>query len=118
MLRDAEISATDFVEIAIAGMPGESDITIVTMLIAQLSTAVELYASEKNRDGLRELIAATLIGLLDAATPESDHQLQFAKGFANTAITPAQLARIAAMLGGSITGLTIDAELVAITSTK
>jgi len=111
MLRDAEISATDFVDIAIAGMPGESDITIVTMLIAQLSTAVELYASEKNRDGLRDRIAATLLGLLDAATPESDHQLQFAKGFAALAHTPAQGVRIRELLDGKLTGLKVDTDL-------
>ena len=54
-------------------------------------------------------MATAIEAALDATKAGSDHQLQFAKGFANTAITPAQLARIAAMLAGSITGLTIDA---------
>jgi aminopeptidase N len=37
--------------------------------------------------------------------------MQFARGFANNAVTPAQFERIKAMLGGSINGLVIDADI-------
>ena len=57
MLRDAELSATDFVDIAVAGLPGEDDITTVTALGNQLISAVESYASDKNRYGLLEKVA-------------------------------------------------------------
>ena len=42
MLRDAEISATDFIEIALTGLSGEDDIATVTTIGSQLTTAVEI----------------------------------------------------------------------------
>ena len=111
MLRDAEISATDFIDIAIAGLPGEDDITTVTALGNQLISAVEIYASDKNRDVLREKIATALSQLLNKAEPASGHQLQFAKTFASLAHTPAQTSRIRELLDGKLSGLTIDADL-------
>ena len=111
MLRDAELSATDFISIASAGLPGEDDVTTVTALGNQLISAVEIYASDKNRDGLREKIANVLSDLLDKAEAGSGHQLQFARTFASLAHTPAQTARIRELLEGKLAGLVIDADL-------
>jgi len=109
--RDGELSATDYIAIALAALKSESDISIVSATLGQIDTALWAYAHTSHRAALRLQVATAIEAALDAAKAGSDHQLQFAKGFANTAITPAQLARIAAMLAGSITGLTIDAEL-------
>jgi aminopeptidase N len=109
--RDGELSATDYIAIALAALKTESDISIVSATLGQIDTALWAYAHPSHRQALRLQVATAIEAALDAAKAGSDHQLQFAKGFANTAITPAQLARIAAMLGGSIAGLTIDAEL-------
>jgi len=109
--RDGELSATDYIAIALAALKTESDISIVSATLGQIDTALWAYSHPSHRAALRLQVATAIEAALDAAKAGSDHQLQFAKGFANTAITPAQLARIAAMLGGSITGLTIDAEL-------
>ena len=111
MLRDAELSATDFIDIALAGLPGEDDITIVTNVVLQLGTAVELYAADRNRDRLRERVTDGLLLLLDGAKPGSDHQLQFARALATFAHTDAQKAKISAMLEGKVNGLTVDADL-------
>ena len=109
--RDGELSATDYIAIALAALKSESDISIVSATLGQIDTALWAYAHPSHRAALRLQVATAIEAALDATKAGSDHQLQFAKGFANTAITPAQLARIAAMLAGSITGLTIDAEL-------
>jgi len=111
MLRDAELSASDFIDIAIAGLPGEDDVTTVTALGNQLASAVEVYAAPKNRDALREKIAGVVGQLLDKAKPGSDHQLQFARTFASLAHTPTQGAKIRELLDGKLSGLTIDADL-------
>jgi aminopeptidase N len=111
MLRDAEISSSDFIEIAIAGLPGEDDITTVTALGNQLTSAIEVYAAPKNRDSLREKIATVMGDLLERAKPGSDFQLQFARIFASLAHTPAQGAKIRELLDGKLNGLTIDADL-------
>jgi len=111
MLRDAEMSASDFIDIAIAGLPGEDDVTTVTALGNQLLSAVEIYSSDKNRDSNRERIAEVLSGLLNNAASGSGHQLQFARTFAALAHTPAQTARIRELLEGKLPGLVIDADL-------
>jgi len=111
MLRDAEISASDFIDIAIAGLPGEDDITTVTALGNQLTSAVEIYAAPKNRDALREKIATIIGELLDKAKPGSDFQLQFARVFASMAHTQDQGKKIRELLDGKLNGLTIDADL-------
>ncbi|NCX01010.1 MAG: aminopeptidase N [Actinobacteria bacterium] len=111
MLRDAEISSSDFIDIAIAGLPGEDDITTVTALGNQLSSAIEVYAAPKNRDSLREKIATVMGDLLERAKPGSDFQLQFARFFASLAHTQAQGAKIREFLDGKLNGLTIDADL-------
>ena len=111
MLRDAEISSSDFIDIAIAGLPGEDDITTVTALGNQLASAIEVYAAPKNRDSLREKIATVMGDLLEKAKPGSDFQLQFARFFASLAHTPAQGGKIRELLDGKLNGLTIDADL-------
>ncbi|MFM7775775.1 MAG: ERAP1-like C-terminal domain-containing protein [Actinomycetota bacterium] len=111
MLRDAEISSSDFIDIAIAGLPGEDDITTVTALGNQLASAIEVYAAPRNRDSLREKIAAVMGDLLEKAKPGSDFQLQFARFFASLAHTPVQGGKIRELLDGKLNGLTIDADL-------
>ncbi|MFM8234920.1 MAG: aminopeptidase N, partial [Actinomycetota bacterium] len=111
MLRDAEISSSDFIDIAIAGLPGEDDITTVTALGNQLASAIEVYAAPRNRDSLREKIATVMGDLLEKAKPGSDFQLQFARFFASLAHTPAQSGKIRELLDGKLNGLTIDADL-------
>jgi len=111
MLRDAELSASDFIDIAVAGLAGEDDITTVTVLGGQISGAVEIYASDKNRDALREKIASEIHALLHKAAPGSDFQLQFARIFSGLAHTKAQGQQVRELLDGKLSGLVIDADL-------
>ena len=111
MLRDAELSASDFIEITKAGLQGEDDVTTVSTLGAQIGGAIEIYASDKNRDALRESAANTITSLLDAAKPESDLQLQYARILTALAHTPTQAAKIRSMLNGELQGLVVDADL-------
>lgn len=109
--RDGELSASSYISIALNALKSESDISIVAATLMQIDTALFAYASDQNREMLRNQVAVAVEAMLDAAKPGSDHQLQFAKSFANTAVTPEQFARIKPILNGSVTGLVIDAEL-------
>lgn len=111
MLRDAEISSTDFVDIALSGLPDEDDITVVTQIAGQLEIAVDQYANPSVRDALRSRVANALESLMDTAIPTSDHQLQYARAFASLAITDTQNKRIITLLKGELAGLTVDADL-------
>ena len=111
MMRDAELSASDYINIVLAGLGSEDDITVLGQLLVQLNSAVEIYTSDKNRDSQREKVAHALEKLLNAAEPQSDHQLQFARAFASLAATPAHGARIRELLDGKLTGLKVDSDL-------
>jgi aminopeptidase N len=109
--RDGELSTSDYISIALNALKTESDISIVSATFMQIDTAIWAYASPAKRDGLRLAVANAAEAMLDAAAAGSDHQMQFARAFANNAITPAHFDRIKAILGGSINGLAVDAEL-------
>jgi aminopeptidase N len=109
--RDGELAASDYIEIALNALKGESDISMITATFMQIDTAIWAYVSPKNRDAMRLATANTAQELLDSAKPGSDAQLQYARAFANNAFTPAQFDRLKEILGGSLSGLVIDAEL-------
>jgi len=109
--RDGELSATDYVTIALNALKSESDISIVSATLMQIDTAIWAYADPAKRDSLRGYLAQSVEALLDASAPGSDHQMAFARAFANFAVTPAHHVRIKAILDGSINGLVIDAEI-------
>ena len=111
MHRDAEISAKDFIEIALAGLTGESDDAIVNIVLAQLSTSVEAYTKDSNRDAYREKLAAGLWNLAQKAAPASDLQLLLCRAFASNAQSTEQTANIRRLLEGSAPGLKVDTDL-------
>jgi len=109
--RDGELSTTDYITIALNALKTESDISIVSATLMQIDTALWSYANPANREQLRLLVANAVEAMLDASAAGSDHQLAFARAFANFAVTPAQFERIKSILGGSVTGLVIDADI-------
>ncbi|MFZ9100807.1 MAG: aminopeptidase N [Candidatus Planktophila sp.] len=109
--RDGELSTTDYITIALNALKTESDISIVSATLMQIDTALWSYANPANREALRLQVANAVEAMLDASQSGSDHQLAFARGFANFAVTPAQFERIKSILGGSVNGLVIDADI-------
>ena len=109
--RDGELSTSDYITIALNALKTESDISIVSATYLQFETAIWAYANPSHRDALRTQIADATAASLATATPGSDHQMQFARAFANNAITPAHFAKLKEILNGSENGLVIDAEI-------
>ncbi|GAA1902924.1 aminopeptidase N [Streptomyces sodiiphilus] len=113
MTRDGELATRDYLELVLAGIGKESDIGVVQSLHRQVKLALDLYAAPSWREtGLAKWTGATL-EQLRAAEPGSDHQLAWARAFAATARTDAQLDLLAGLLDGgeTIDGLTVDTEL-------
>ena len=108
--RDGELSASDYIEIALNALKGETDISMITATFTQIDTAIWAYLAPKNRDAVRLSVANTAQELLAGAKPGSDAQLQYARAFANNAFTPAQFESLKAMLNGSVDGLLMDAD--------
>jgi aminopeptidase N len=113
MTRDAEMPARDFVRLVLDSLPGETDSTLLRVLIGQITTATRLYTAPAHRAETAALLSSTLRGLADAAEPGSDAQFQLIEGWANTTVDPADEAHLRRLLSGEVTlpGLTVDTEL-------
>jgi len=111
MLRDAEINATDFIDIALAGLSGEDDIATVTIIANQLVTAVEFYSFPSKRDSARLKVGNAFEAMLRNAKAGSDHQLQFARNFTSFASSAEHNDLIKELLAGKLVGLKVDADL-------
>ncbi|MDA3030631.1 MAG: aminopeptidase N, partial [Actinomycetota bacterium] len=111
MLRDAEISASDFIEIALTGLSGEDDIATVTTIGNQLATAVELYSAPTKRDSARLRVGNAYEKMLQQASAGGDLQLQFARNFTSFASSAEHNDLIKELLDGKLAGLKVDADL-------
>ncbi|MFD6416602.1 aminopeptidase N [Streptomyces sp. NPDC060194] len=113
MTRDGELATRDYLELVLSGIGKETDIGVVQSLHRQVKLAIDLYAAPSWREaGLTRWTDATLAHLR-SAEPGSDHQLAWARAFAATARTPAQLDVLVGLLEGSssVDGLAVDTEL-------
>ncbi|MEU5581350.1 aminopeptidase N [Streptomyces huasconensis] len=113
MTRDAELPTRDYLSLVLSGIGKESDIGVVQSLHRQVKLALDLYAAPARREeALTRWTEATLTHLR-AAEPGSDHQLAWARAFAATARTDADLSLLERLLDGSetIAGLAVDTEL-------
>ncbi|MDU3569102.1 MAG: M1 family metallopeptidase, partial [Cutibacterium avidum] len=85
MCRDAEMKAQDYVTLVGKGLPSETDLTAVTSLLRQATTAAISYTTREARQDVRDhLVAISAAGLRDAE-PGSDHQVAYANGLAAAA---------------------------------
>ncbi len=62
MTRDAEMPASQYVGIVLRGIRAETDLTGVRSLLAQATTAINLYAARANRPALRAQFEEALAG--------------------------------------------------------
>ena len=111
--RDAEASASDYVDLVLRNIGAETESTTVRTTLGQLQLAANSYVAPEKRTATREKVADGLWALAQAAEAGSDSQLQFVTGFASAAATPAQWEQVRALRDGDTTlaGLEIDADL-------
>jgi aminopeptidase N len=113
MTRDAELAATDFVELVLGNIGKETDAWGVSRIPVYAAQAVALYSDPARRPELAARWEQGLRGLLAAAEPGTDHQLTFARGYAAAASSEGAIAEVEAILDGSLTfeGLAVDQDL-------
>ena len=113
MLRDAEIPARQFVRLLSTGLPGETDINLITALLRSGRIAINLYADPAWAPDGRALLVSTLKDVLRTAEPGGDLQRAFAEEYAALARTPEDLAVLRGWLAGDGVpdGLAVDADL-------
>ncbi|MDQ4085124.1 MAG: aminopeptidase N [Actinomycetota bacterium] len=113
MTRDAEMAASDFVELVLRGVGAESDLTAVHTLLRQAQTAVNTYVAPARRERMRRRWESGLHDLLTAARPGSDHQLALLRALAASSTQASTTDLLAGLLDGTVDldGLTIDTDL-------
>ena len=113
MIRDAELSARDYVALTLSGLPAETDINLVTATLRQATTALTLYADPAWAPTGWADLARTARDALAAAEPGSGFQLAWARAFTSAARSDEDLATLRGWLDGTgmPAGLTVDTEL-------
>jgi aminopeptidase N len=113
MTRDAEMAATDFVDLVLANIGAETDSWGVSRIPVYGAQAVNSLSAPEHRDALRAKWESGMRRLMDEAAPGSDHQLTFTRQFAAVAHSEQALADLEALLDGSLVleGLSVDPEL-------
>jgi aminopeptidase N len=111
--RDAEASATDYIDLVLGNIASETESTTVRTTLAQLQLAANSYVSPDTRDVARAKVADGLWELASSAEAGSDNQLQFVTAFASAASTGEQWERVRQVRDGEVTfeGLDIDTDL-------
>lgn len=111
--RDAEASASDYVDLVLRNIGAETESTTVRTTLAQLQLAANSYVSPEKRDVTRAKVADALWALAGSAEAGGDSQLQFVTAFASAAATPGQWEKVRQLRDGEATfdGLDIDTDL-------
>ena len=111
--RDAEASATDYIDLVLRNIGSETESTTVRTTLAQLQLAANAYVTPERREQAREKVADGLWSLARDAEAGSDSQLQFVTAFASAAATAEHWETVRALRAGEVTldGLVVDADL-------
>lgn len=111
--RDAEASASDYVDLVLGNIGAETESTTVRTTLAQLLLAANSYVAPERRAATREKVADGLWQLAQAAEAGSDSQLQFVTSFAAASATAAHADTVRRLRDGELTldGLDVDTDL-------
>jgi aminopeptidase N len=112
MVRDGELAARDYLALVTNGLPKEHDITLVTASLAQAQGALTFYADAEWAPVGWAMLAATARRAVEDAAPSSGFQLAWARGYAASARSDAELDLLDDWLRGDAPeGLSIDTEM-------
>jgi aminopeptidase N len=111
--RDAESSASDYVELVLGNIATETESTTLRTTLGQLGLAARNYVAPERRLATISRVGDALWTLAQEAEAGSDAQFQFVKFFAALASTPEHGEHLRALRDGSATlpGLEIDTDL-------
>ncbi|MFL6096997.1 MAG: aminopeptidase N, partial [Blastococcus sp.] len=112
MTRDAELPAREWVQLVLAGVDTESEISVVQSLLARVQTALTSYADPTWAPTGWTMLADHALAAMDGAPAGSDAQLQWSRTFASAARTDEHADVLRGLLDGSRTveGLEVDAD--------
>ncbi|MGY1697143.1 aminopeptidase N [Geodermatophilus sp. SYSU D00814] len=112
MTRDAELPAREWVQLVLAGIDAETEISVVQSLLARVQSALTSYADPAWAPTGWTALADEALQELESAEPGSDVQLQWSRTLAAAARTEEHATVLRGLLDGSRTveGLAVDAD--------
>ena len=113
MTRDAQVSTGEYLSLAISGLPRESEIAVVQMVLRQARMAIDQFAAPEHRDAYGERLAGAMLDFAQAAEHGGDRQLAFTRAFVLSACSADHLDIVQGLLDGSQAwpGLVVDTDL-------
>ena len=113
LVRDGEMSASDYVELVLRGVGVESDLTAVSALLGQARQAIDYYAPRAQRRELADRWQVGTAKLMADADPGSDHQLALVRALALAINDAVGAELLKAWLAGEEVpeGLAVDTDL-------
>jgi aminopeptidase N len=113
MTRDAEMRATDYLALVLAGISQETEIGTVQSLLRLARQSIDPFGDPADREERTIRLADKCLALLEGAAGSSDMQLAFTRAFAVNATTDSHLDYLAGLLSGEreVPGLAVDTEL-------
>ncbi|WP_299517702.1 aminopeptidase N [uncultured Serinicoccus sp.] len=113
MTRDGEMAASDYVRLVLTALPGETDSTLLRVLIQQVSAAALTYTAPEHRAAVVAELTAGLRESTLAAEAGSDAQLQLVTAWASFARSEDDLALVRGLLSGDerLAGLSVDQDM-------
>ena len=112
MTRDAQLTAAEFIAMAVDGAGSESDMTAVTTALARALTAATAYTAPAQREVNGEALVAGIAARLKEASPGGEHQLALADALVPAVSTPQGADLIAGWLANEELplGLAVDQD--------
>jgi aminopeptidase N len=113
LTRDGLLPARDYLDLVLRFAGRETDIGVLQSLHLQARTALDVYVDPERREAARRLLAEGAERELRAAPAGGDHQLAWARFFAQVAAAEDELALVRGLLEGTerVEGLDVDQEL-------
>ncbi|MEU2350084.1 aminopeptidase N [Modestobacter sp. NPDC049651] len=112
MTRDGELAAREWVQLVLAGIDAETEISVVQSLLLRVQTALASFADPAWAPTGWALLADKALAALQTAEPGSDAQLQWSRTLAAAARSDEHVAALRGLLDGSlqVEGLAVDAD--------
>ena len=112
MTRDAELPARKWVELVLAGVGAETEISVVQSLLARVQSALNNFADPTWAPTGWTLLGDHALAALQSAPAGSDQQLMWSRTLASAARTDEHVAALRGLLDGSRTveGLIVDTD--------
>ncbi|HEY6538670.1 MAG TPA: M1 family aminopeptidase, partial [Candidatus Dormibacteraeota bacterium] len=113
MTRDLELPAHRFAETVAEHLAGESDTTLVGVVLGNFRSATRRYGDPERGGELESAMAEAGWQVLASSPPGSDRQSVWLRGFISLATSPDQIERCQGILAGRDLplGIALDAEL-------